>query len=126
MRWNAHEDFQSYSPVLVSARNCLMWNTRPRRPRALECAGVIRNALELGTTWAQVKTATESARPPAAAATAGSSLIRVGQQAFEAMGTTALAVTVAVASLIVSAIIAFLRRLRLSDSGRLLENGRAR
>jgi hypothetical protein len=27
MCWNGHEDFQSYSPGRVSARNCLMWNT---------------------------------------------------------------------------------------------------
>ena len=28
MCWNGHEDFQSYSPGRVSARNCLMWNER--------------------------------------------------------------------------------------------------
>jgi len=28
VRWNGPEDFQSYSPVRVSARNCLMWNRR--------------------------------------------------------------------------------------------------
>ena len=56
MRWNAPEDFQSYSPGRVSARNCLMWNRR--RPTA-SCAGVCWNAPEcagvghnLGTTSA--------------------------------------------------------------------------
>src|SRR5215813_13156940 len=48
-----HQDFQSYSPVCVSARNCLMWNTRlPTASCARvrwndqECAGVGHN---LGT-----------------------------------------------------------------------------
>jgi hypothetical protein len=56
MRWNAPEDFQSYSPGRVSARNCLMWNTR--FPTA-SCAGVCWNDQEgagvghnLGTTSA--------------------------------------------------------------------------
>ena len=43
MRWNAPEDFQSYPPVRVSARNCLMWNTR--LPTA-SCAGVCWNNQE--------------------------------------------------------------------------------
>ena len=37
MCWNGHEDFQSYSPVFVSARNCLMWN---RRLPTASCAEV--------------------------------------------------------------------------------------
>jgi len=56
MRWNGHEDFQSYSPGRVSARNCLMWNTM--LPTA-SCAGVCWNTQEcagvghnLGTTFA--------------------------------------------------------------------------
>ena len=51
MRWNAPEDFQSYSPVRVSARNCLMWNTR--LPTA-SCAGVRWNDQEcarVGHIW---------------------------------------------------------------------------
>jgi hypothetical protein len=46
MCWNAlecAEDFQSYAPISVSARNCLMWNKR--LPTA-SCAGVCWNAPE--------------------------------------------------------------------------------
>ena len=43
MRWNGHEDFQSYSPVFVSARNCLMWN---ERVATASCAGVCWNDQE--------------------------------------------------------------------------------
>jgi len=38
-----HQDFQSYSPVFVSARNCLMWNTRVT---TVSCAGVCWNNQE--------------------------------------------------------------------------------
>ena len=43
MCWSGYEDFQSYSPGRVSARNCLMWNTM--LPTA-SCAGVCWNTQE--------------------------------------------------------------------------------
>jgi hypothetical protein len=48
------QDFQSNYSLRVSARNCVLWNTRARRRHSLECAGMIRNGPELGTVWAQL------------------------------------------------------------------------
>jgi hypothetical protein len=43
MCWNGHEDFQSYSPGRVSARNYLMWK---QRDTTGSCAGVCWNDQE--------------------------------------------------------------------------------
>jgi hypothetical protein len=55
MCWNGHEDFQSYSPDRVSARNCLMWISMVTTASCAEvcwndqeCTGVGHN---LGTNW---------------------------------------------------------------------------
>ena len=68
MRWNAPEDFQSYSPVCVSARNCLMWN---ERVTTAPCSGVCWSDQEctrvghsLGTTSAVSINALRRRQPP--------------------------------------------------------------
>src|SRR6266446_1713232 len=77
MRWNTHEDFQTYPPVRGSARNCLMWNKRVTtascagvRWNDQECAGVGHN---LGTNRSAAYWITSSARCSSDAAIVGSS-----------------------------------------------------
>src|SRR5215468_5815499 len=66
-----HQDFQSYSLVEVRVNACCR-KTESRRHRALECSGMTRNALELGTVWAQTTSAPiGSPHPPVPRATAG-------------------------------------------------------
>ena len=67
MRWNTHEDFQTYPPVRGSARNCLMWN---KRVTTASCAGVGHN---LGTNRSAAYWITSSARCSSDAAIVGSS-----------------------------------------------------
>jgi hypothetical protein len=53
MCWNAPEDFQSYPPVRVSVRNCLLSKEEVSTADALQCSRVIRNDPELVTNLAQ-------------------------------------------------------------------------
>ena len=57
MRWNAHEDFQSWNMSRGSTQKSLPCNRELIWSCALECSGMIRNALLTGTFWAQPRTA---------------------------------------------------------------------
>ncbi len=54
MCWNAQRIFSPISQHVEVCVNTCCRKRRSRRRRALECAGMIRNAPELGTTWAQL------------------------------------------------------------------------